>query len=523
LNRKAFLSLLGLTSCIEDMSLFQSLIAEGGDVVDLFAIFGDSVGRGNSTAPGSTPTLGTVTQYNQSADTIVNILNLDTLEVQAAGTDGSWIPRFGIDYNAATGRTVGIISTAVGGTYFWSSTTSLSWWTNGPLYSDAKTKIDAGMAKYGKTALTAAIVVLGVNDACQTGYTLDITLLESLIDRINTDYNTPRIIISIPTKTNASTTNLKRLFAIRVFARRLTETYANVEIGFNYNNLEAWDAATYFQGDEFHLTFDGNEKMGSLLARQMAFGSTYHKFTRSVLGALNDDVSSAFKTAYDNFITGCDSDGNLALLARLFLWDTDTSENGEVEWGQIGAGGGTADFVANGYIQTDQTSKDYRVTPLTISQLHANYDSDFIIGAWCLDNLMGSGVDGALFGVRENAGAGLIDTAQNTVPDIYFRTASTATTSATENSYADDSLYCLALKSGTRDFIKNTAVADTAANSAAAMGTLLIQSFIFGARNNVGSIDSRGAFRLTCGFGAKYTGFDVSAFHGRLVTLFAAI
>jgi len=156
-------------------------------------MLGDSISKGFcSDGPGPTPTAGTVYEYNGSAIVQVGANDLSN------ASNGSMWPKWGIDYFAGSGYKPVISSCGVNSSRFNSTTASLSWDTNGTPYGLAKTKTDAALVANGTTKIRACVIHLGENEYSNATIATSLTAITSLINRINADYDTPKIYIDIP-------------------------------------------------------------------------------------------------------------------------------------------------------------------------------------------------------------------------------------------------------------------------------------------------------------------------------------
>ncbi len=505
-------------------------VPHGGDTTpdgkQVFVLMGDSIGRGNSTAAGTTPTAGTVYQWNASGSSVDQVGASDLLEVQAAGTTGSPWPRFGIDYYNATQKKATFVCTAIGGSAWYSNSAGDSWYTNGSLYSNAVTKTNNALAAMKLTRVKGVIIVLGINDA-MGALGLDLTYLTSLITRINSDFFSPRIFVSIPDKDAATSAVQQRLFTLRVMIKSLSVTYNNVEVGGNIHSIRTWDSATYFQGDDVHLTFDGNELLGTMLARQadLANTNTYDKLARSIVCNMFTTLSSARESLINNFIVAQRAKGNIPLLDNFYLFKNSSVQNASVNWG-FTADTGTATgatFNTNASLETDGSTNSIALHALTLNTNDtANYDSDHFEMVRIADNNAGAGVDGTMYGIRCTATGGLIDIAQTSSNTIYYRVSSltTKTWSGGDTHFNSNTLYGTARKSGVNDLIKNGVVVDQQTIANLALGASL-GGIRAGGRNNNGTIDSRLAIEFQAYASGKYTGFDILGFYNDLEILLA--
>jgi len=92
-------------------------IEETSDGKQAILVMGDSIVAGSSPAYGSTPTSGTVYQVDKFDGTVTEITTTDMSD-SVHYTVGSFWPRFGIHYNAATGKKPMILNHGISGSTF---------------------------------------------------------------------------------------------------------------------------------------------------------------------------------------------------------------------------------------------------------------------------------------------------------------------------------------------------------------------------------------------------------------------
>jgi len=542
MNRRSFLGLLGLLGCkdeLENMNKPEKIwwLNSAGQQIDpattnaqgqqVFGLIGDSIGRGNSDAVGSTPPAGTVYQYDAATDSIVEVGATDLIEVAAIKTpNGSPWPRFGIDYNAATGLKACFACTAIGGGHFYTAADSgnLSWYTNGPLYANSKTKIDNALAALGVTKPKGIFIIMGYNDvANSTGTTY--AHVTSLIDRINTDYDTPNIYISFNNKHSAIADNV--LYQVqqnmKKFIRQLSYDYANVEL---FMSLETLDIrGSNYQVDDAHLDFSGNEAVGACLSRQLNLSSSYHKHARFIIASFESTLSDARKTLINNFIQSQDTSGNLELIDSLYWFKGPAYNDILIDWFglttpvPVGSPTVTADL----YLATNGSSQRVSGPCVSMSSDKSLPESDIILGARIATNTDGSGLDGAIFGTREGAATSIIDLAQTITPELSYRLSSAGVTlyGSGDDYFVNDSFHATARNGGTVYLIKNKTEVTSASVASATLASTTNATLTLGARNNNLTIDRYFAAQYIYFVMAKYSTFDLDSFYDEMETLIA--
>ena len=546
MKRRKFLGLLGLLGCkdeLENMSKkkeanwwwmaasepdpFSGPEYTNGSNQQAFLLIGDSIARGNSTAPGTTPTVGTVYQYDADTDSVVEVGADDLLENQAAGTIGSPWPRFGIDYNSAIGKKPTFVCTAIGGGHWYTAAGggALSWYTNGPLYANAVTKANNALTAIGVTKFRAVFIIMGYNDVSNNSGTT-YAHMTSLIDRINTDFSTPNIYLSFNNKDNAltDTTLFQRQVNMKKFIRQLSYDYSNVELFMSLETLD-FRSSSYYQVDAAHLTFAGNEYLGSALARQLTLSNSYHKHSRFIIASFESVLSDARKTLIDNFIQSQDTAGNLELIDALYWFKAPTEADTILDWFGLSTpvGSGSPTFSINSNLATNGSSNRI-ASSFCVSRVadKSNPLSDILIGARIKTNTDGLGLDGCLFGVREGATTSIIDLAQGTT-DLQYRLSSAGATTyaAGDDYFVSDTFHGEARNGSTIHLIKGKAVISSASVASSTLASTANHAIQLGCRNNNGTIDRFLGAEYLYFVVAKYSTFNLDSFHDEIETLIA--
>lgn len=491
----------------------------------VFMIIGDSKARGNSDAVGTAPAANTVYQWDAGSNAVIAVGSGDLLEPVAAGAVGSQWPAFGTAYYNRTGYKPVLVNCGIGGaSYVNSGNTNFSWYTDGSLYSNAVTKTNNCLANLGLTKVKAVFIIMGVNDYAQQSYTLATSYINSLIDRINTDYDTPKIYISIPAKANATNTQLTRGLAIRPLIRLVALTYSNVEIFANDNSLLGWGG--YYQVDDYHFNFAGNEKLGEMIARQITLDPSYNKWTRSVLGSFYNDQSTARQQAYDAFFVSQVAAGNFDLLDEMHFYNADQVNNAVVDWSFcVNATPTNCTFHANSDIETSGSSgshMSFSAPSRTIR--NCDFASDFILGVRIKTNHASSTTAGDIMGVRESASGGMIEMGQQVSSQVYYRAGdATATTYTGITKFNNNKLYSVARNGSTKYLIEDITTLTSTTQAAVAMSPTNVLGATLGARNNNGTIDAHINAQFVYSFTAKYTTFNLSSFYTACETLNTAL
>jgi hypothetical protein len=545
MNRRNFLALISLIGCTDinkdcmDIKKMWWWNRQGGeptpsdpfespeytneDNQQAFLLIGDSIARGNSDAPGTEPTSGTVYQWDANTSSVIEVGDNDLLEVAAIKTpNGSPWPRFGIEYNSATGKKPVFICTAIGGASWYRANGSISWFTNGTIYADAVTKANNAISALGVSKVRAVFIVLGYNDSSDD-YTLDYSYCTSLIDRINTDFDNPKIYLGVPDRAVIDTAGRNtRLCELRKYGRQLSFDYDNVELSMNLSNLNYW--AGNYQTDNIHLNFAGNELLGTLLSRQINLLSTYHKHAKSIMGCTFTDLSTARKTLINNFIESQDLAGNLEIFDNLYLYKNAAIEDAEFDWMFVNNSSlNLITFTANQYATTNGSSNRIVGPNIRVSQNNSNLESDAIYGVRIASNVTGSNVDCRIMGLRNGStGAPILELAQTAGGQMAYRFCDNTVKIYTgDGSFQDDTLYSLARNGSNRYIFKNKTQDDTSTQASLSLSDTQF-SLSIGARTLSGStIDNYMAAQFLYFFAAKYSTFDLDSFYDEMETLIA--
>lgn len=218
-----------------------------------FLVIGDSIANGTSN--------GTVSaQPNNLKEwdgTLVNSVN----DVANANT-GTWMPKLADKLKELTNRSVIVSADGSGGSEFHPYLDNNNWSTSGNLYANMKIKADDLIQSQGN--IDGIIMILGINDARGNNAINDIkNSAISLINRLNTDFNTPKIFMVQIGRTESGVT--QRVLDVRDIISNntdgLVETYPNVYLSASLADFP--DTDFY---DNLHLTQPANNTLGENLA-----------------------------------------------------------------------------------------------------------------------------------------------------------------------------------------------------------------------------------------------------------------
>lgn len=500
-------------------------MARGSAVLRVLGL-GHSKGRGNSSAAGDDPR-GTLTQWDAANSRIVTVGASDVLEA----TVGSYWPAFATAFFSATNRRVQLCNNGIGGSgYRYDLDANLSWYTTGNLWAASVTKARNWLNHVGAVDPDLVILHLGVSDANKAPVTTTYADMTNLIDRINTEYNSPRIMI-IQEATNSAIflTTWQLLFNLAQFQKwqkQLSFDYANVEIGPHEGYLNQWlTAALVYQGDGVHLTKLGNDFLGSRIARQAALGNRIDKPARHWIGGDYFNPTGQRKEWFNELSVDLNAAGILAMLDGLHITSNEGSldtanryKNSTKDLAYISPGGPTAAAMtlfdgnlANG------TTEQWVEGIYSIMENKANFASDFFVGVYLVDNLDPAGTLNALFGTRENAATGIVYLGQNASNQIEFCACDgVVDVDATETSFQDGNWYFVARSAATgsnnKHFIKNTTVHSFSRNSIGLGPAGNIRASRYQSYNNNGTVSNHGNNKIAVTVVGKYNGFPLSTF-----------
>lgn len=440
----------------------------------VWAIIGDSIANGHSVSVGPTPTAGTVYEFNGTD--IVEVADADLLD---ANTGSPW-PKFGIDYHATSGKKPVFVNTAVAGTFIRSATAGVSWWTNGTLYSDAKTKIDNALTEVGVTKVRGILIILGINDIGGATALSDInTGLTSLFTRLNTDYSNAPIYVCVPGRSAASYHGARHQYIRRIFTNAVG-TYANVHAVGALLPYANWGL---YNADGIHLTQAGNDQLGTLINGYIT-NTDENKYYKSVLTLFKDSISEAKKAAIKTFV---DFFSDYFQQVDVFhMYVNTTADNMMVDWGFAGApqNVNSVTFSANSHIATNGTN-NYMRTHCLIDGTSRTTNTDYIEFAKTKSVITTAGTSAYLFGKGTTPNSRVYQTAGGLVFQVHD---TTNTTYASETKFADDSIYAISRSTTTKTLRKGTTSLSSVTQ--ATTGTITTQDTWVGASNQSGAIQA---------------------------------
>lgn len=469
----------------------------------------DSNGRGNNTTVGPDATAWNVEAWNDGANATYKVTNTDLIEPVAASATGSQWPSFGIEYNTLTGKVPVICDCGVGGTRWHSGTASVSWDTSGSLWPDALAKTNRCLNYLGLDKPWAVYINLGINDAAQDSYTMSYSVLQTSINRINTAWNFPRIFIVLIGKANESNyTNNQRIFQMNKYIKQLAHDYANVELCTSMRNIVSWGGN--IQVDDFHMNATGNDLHGRMVARQMAFPTTWSKYTRFAAGSFYNPISDTRK----GFIQTLVNDLGPAIWEydELRFWSNCAADDRNVGVDFAGlaptilAGSPTVGYDG---VVTNGTSQYLSVGPQSLIYDKSS-ESDFInaVRMGTVSSAAG-GADRAAIGIRENVGITLLN--QRSVSQLGVLAAATSgDLTASETKFANNAWYGAFRSGGDHGITKDAAIVLQATRAMVAHAASSLRGKAYGAYNNNTTVQQHLAAQFLAAIQRKYTTMNLS-------------
>lgn len=302
-----------------------------GERVILFLGDSNIVGQGATVGP--TPTLGTVKYWNGSA--IVNVINADItdgLSASQGANIGSMMPKFGIDYNARTGKIPVILSCGRGGAHFASNpdASGNDFSVTGNNRALAEARITATLAANGTTKLAEIIINLGINDfsAANTFATIS-TAIDSFMTWITTTYPGVRITFLQVGRAAVGIVSTKQS-QIRNKLRAISEANTNVHL--IHAPVAMYDYG-YYKADLLHYSQSGNDFLGAALDDyyQAIDDDGYDKFAAAIFCSFKDTVNTTKKNAINVFVSKY-KNTNLAKCETFQIYKGDTQANTYLDW-----------------------------------------------------------------------------------------------------------------------------------------------------------------------------------------------
>lgn len=468
-----------------------------------FLVVGDSIANGsnNSTGPGPTPTAGTVKQWNGSS--VIDIGSADVYNIPAGG--GTFMPRMGIDYNAATGKKPVFIPLGSSGAEFSPNGDNNNWSATGTLRASAETQVANCLAALGTTKLKGIIVILGINDArASTTLSTVQSDIDSFFTWLTTTY--PGVLIQVvQIGRTESVTGNQRIYTVRerIVANAISKTDVNMCF-----NLGSWINSGGYGADNLHPNQTGNNDLGAALARWWS-NSSYSKWARSIISSMFGDITSARKSLINDFVNTIGSD--LFAFENLHFLKVSNANDIGSDWSFLqllhlntGDVNLNTNFSCNGTDDSFETTFNPSISNLRASQ------NDTCTYALIADN--GAAGTRTLFG---GSNAGIFY--RFTQGDLQYvvNDGTTRTIPGPINAFSDNSSYAVFRNGTTKGAIKDATVIDSFTQSSTGA---LNRNMRYGAFNS-GSLSQFLDVEFLAVASFKYTGVDVSRFDTALKTL----
>lgn len=226
---------------------------------------------------------------------------LTTGDMNNAGpTYGTGYKRFALNRYNRNGMKSLFVNCAAGGSEFIPNGDTNNWSPTGTRYAAMVTTANAALASKNINRFRAVRIILGTNDIRAGALTLpDIYAgMVSLIDRINTDFFTPKIYMTITNFYDGAVSSMDaRKWGMLKNFYDLAAAYTNVELDSSMFNMWTWG---FGFGDQLHLTTAGYEVIGAQWERAVASTET-NKDIRRIQSMLPNDPTTAQKAAIKTY------------------------------------------------------------------------------------------------------------------------------------------------------------------------------------------------------------------------------
>lgn len=495
---------------------FNALMASGGIADEdtnsqgqqAFLFLGDSIiaGSNNTTGPGPTPTSGTAYQWD-NISSIIEIGSDDVVTIQPG--QGTLIPQFAIDYNAATGYKAVAICRGSGGAEFYPDGDNNNWYSSGTLRAGAESAVTSTLTALGITKLKAIVVILGINDVRSSNSTTDIeTGIDSFVTWVTTTYpGIPVLFYQIGRETSSS-------FSLKQYTVRhkiISVCQSNTDCHL-VGNIASYYGALIFGADNLHPTQTVNNFMGAGLARWFS-NSSYSKWCRGYLSCLYGDITTQRKQLLDTFFTNQVANGNYFKLEYLGFYKVSNEYDYNIDATHLGflLSGAPGTWTADTDLATNGVDQRYTFAHAMNINVLRQTTTDFVF-AVRVRTATGSGS-----GLHYIFGHPSVTCGENaSTPALSWRANNSSLKADTspDTSIQANSVYAVARNGTLESLIKNTTVIDTRTSSA-----FVSNVFPFlGARNQSGG-DSFFPGSYEYGFIGRYSDLDYNSLVSDLDTL----
>lgn len=431
-----------------------------------FLVMGDSIANGsnNTNGPGPTPTSGTVYQWNGTA--VIEIGATDVYNVPAG--NGSFMPKCGIDYNAATGNKPVYIPRGSSGAEFYPYLDNNNWYSTGTLRASTQTQVSNCLADMGLTKLKGAYLILGINDFRSTNVIADIrTGIDSFFLWFTTTYpGVPLYIAQVGFDGSSIHTTKQYQIAERIVAN--CQTYPDAKMAFNIRSLIG---AGGRGADNLHPNQIGQNFIGASFARAAFLeGAGFNKWTQSILASWYSDITPARQALLNTCIASIGAD--LFKLENLHWLKVSNANDIFCDLAFLGlATNSNAVVTLNDNVNTATASTQSFITGYnpSVNILRASQNDVFYIAKIKTNSSAGSaalfGVSTPLFRLSQSAG-GLFCSVNS----------STALTYEAEATFQSNNSYGIARNGASQIILKNGASVDSDAVASTGLANRLMRN-----------------------------------------------
>lgn len=248
-------------------------------------VIGDSIYAGSAPTYGATPTAGTVYQVNLLTRVVTEIGATDMSD-SVGYTVGSLWPRYGIHYNAATGKKPMILNHAISGSTFeeWVTIYLDTVIPNAQLFL-----IEQELDKF-----ESIHVSLGINDRDDPDLAGVQVFCNTFYDRLLAAFPGTRIHIAqaaLSSPTNSGIMTIKKMIKQKIRDENMCR------FGLNFQTIHS---AGYFY-DANHANTAGNDEMGKMVARSDIHAQHYTKEAAAMICSRFDDADLTTRSKIQAF------------------------------------------------------------------------------------------------------------------------------------------------------------------------------------------------------------------------------
>lgn len=438
---------------------------------------------------------------------------LTTGDMNNAGpTYGTGYKRFALNRYNRTGMKSLFVNRAVGGSEFITNGDTNNWSETGVNYAPMVTAANAALANKEVNRFRAIRIVLGSNDIRTGALNLPNIYagMVSLIERLNADFFTPKIYMTITNFYDGATSSMDaRKWGMLKNFFDLATAYSNVELDSSMFNFWTWGLGF---GDQLHLTTPGYEVLGAQWERAVSSAET-NRDIRRIQCMMHNDPTTAQKAAIKSFYDA----GWFQYLEGLQPYVGGVRNqllNDFVGWtAPLDSG---FDVANANYIHTDATPKyiSSNFIPSVGNRIASH--TDFIEGVKTGVNLTPVATAGIAFG---NPSGVLNRIFQTTASNIFWSANKTTNNTYTGFTKIPDNSYIAIGRNGTAETLYGNA--GTSLQNATSTAGAAANSFSrIGGNGNAGFwLDCQ----YSCWFRIRSSGVNFPAFLADLTTLLTAL